>query len=469
VILTKLALSLFDAGAQILHDNRGASAMLVAIALPGLIGFAALGAETGVWYTIKLQNQSAADAAALSAAYQVIAGKTNLNGDLTPAASEAAGQNGYKGTTPVVVYPYSDSIVSDGIAVSLQQTQGALLAAMFLPSVAIANRATALIEVLDNPCILALGTSGTVVEVSDLTRLDMPNCSGAANSASRSAIDLHGNTSSITAATLLTRGEISLQGNPIDPAAPPSEFTLASRPMIGSASISDPYAGTLAHDFLTTGMPTVGRCKSKSAGRARVYNGNCVIPGTSLTRADVLLSAKTQISGSWTVATGQTVDLSPGTYWVTGDLTIQTTGLLKCSTCDNVKGAGVTIILAEQNNKVGTLTTAANGTLDFNAPSSGLFAGLAIVQDSHGLPAGTTYTSIRSTLSLGPDATLNGLVYFPNSSMTFQGNPSAAGPKCLLLVVDALTVEGNSSLDTGGCTNAGLTKLPTVYTVALAQ
>jgi len=54
----------------------GASATIVAIAFPVLIGFGALGAETGVWFTFKLRSQSAADAAALAAAYEVIAGRT---------------------------------------------------------------------------------------------------------------------------------------------------------------------------------------------------------------------------------------------------------------------------------------------------------------------------------------------------------------------------------------------------------
>src|SRR5260370_35536338 len=106
--------SLFRAIAQILHDKSGASATVVAIALPGLIGFGALGAETGVWFTLKLQNQSAADAAALSAAYQIIAGKINGTSDLTPVSSEAATRNGYRGITPAVVYPYSGDVGRHG-------------------------------------------------------------------------------------------------------------------------------------------------------------------------------------------------------------------------------------------------------------------------------------------------------------------------------------------------------------------
>src|SRR5437764_8699622 len=110
---------------RILRDRTGATATIVAIALPGLIGVSALGVETGVWFAIKLQNQSAADSAAMSAAYEVIAGKTDVTGELTAAADEAARRNGYKGSAPVVVTPYGDGIVTNGIAVTLQQSQGA--------------------------------------------------------------------------------------------------------------------------------------------------------------------------------------------------------------------------------------------------------------------------------------------------------------------------------------------------------
>src|SRR6516165_3879498 len=151
----------FGAIARIFRDTRGASATIVAIALPGLIGFGALGAETGVWFTLKLQNQSAADAAALSAAYQVVYGKTNVTSELTPAANEAVARNAFKGTIAAVIYPYSDSVVTNGVAVSLEQTQGTLLAAIFLSGVTVTTKAVAVVEVLNNPCVLALGTTNT--------------------------------------------------------------------------------------------------------------------------------------------------------------------------------------------------------------------------------------------------------------------------------------------------------------------
>jgi len=460
-------LSLFGAITRIFSEQKGASATFAAIVMPALIGFGALGVETGVWFTIKLQNQSAADAAALSAAYEVIAGKTDPTGELLPAAMAAAARNGFRETAAELIYPYSDGIARDAIAVTLQQKQGALLAAMFLSGVTIASKAVAVIEVLDNPCLLALGAGGTAVEIAD-SQLYMPGCSVAANSTSRSAIDLHSG-SLITATTLAAAGEVSLEGNPIDPTAPPSEFDLASPARIGAPAVMDPYATTLTHAFLISGMPPAVGCNSRRSARVTIYDGNCAVTGKSLTHDRIRLSARTLISGQWTISEGQTVDLMPGTYWLTGDLTVHATGVLKCSTCDNVTGAGVTLILTTQSKKIGTVSMASNAQVTLNAPGAGQFSGLVLVQDANGLPAGTTYSSGSSVITGAHGATLNGLVYFPNSSMTFVGSPSDTGPKCLLLVAKTVVVNGASSLETEGCASAGLTDLPKIYTAALAE
>jgi len=464
-----LVRSLRGAIARVFRDKAGAAATIVAIALPCLIGIGALGVETGVWFTIKLQNQSAADSAAISAAYEVIAGRTDVTGELTAAADEAARRNGYKGATPTIAYPYSDGTVTNGIAATLQQSQGALLATMFLSGVTIANTAVAVIEVFGTLCTLALGSSGTGVEVAEFVQLEMSNCSAAANSISRTAIELDGSASSISAATLVAVGEVSLNGSRINPAAPPPQFILSSPALIGAPDVADPYASILIHSFLVSGMPKTGRCRSSSVGVVRIYKGNCVIPGSSLTQANIKLAASTQISGGWSIQTGQTVDLSPGTYWVTGDLNLQSGAVLECSSCDNIQGTGVTIILIAQANKVGALSIASGSMLGLNAPHSGQFAGLVIVQDSNELPSGTTYTSSHSTIGGKMGGSLNGLVYFPNSSLTFHANPSAAGPTCLLLVSSSVKIDATSSLDTAGCTAAGLANLPMLSRVALAE
>ena len=62
---------------RLFRDGRGAAAILAALAFTVLIGFTALGVETGLWYATKRQDQSAADAAALAGAYEIAAGQAD--------------------------------------------------------------------------------------------------------------------------------------------------------------------------------------------------------------------------------------------------------------------------------------------------------------------------------------------------------------------------------------------------------
>jgi hypothetical protein len=424
---------------------------MVAITLPVLIGFAALGAETGLWYTIKRQNQTAADAAAISAAYEVaayevIAGKTIMTSDLAPAAHEAATQNGYTGTTTAVVHPYSDGIVSNGVAVTLQQTQPGLLASLFLPSVTIATKAVAVIKILDNPCVLALATTGIDIQVFTFASLDVLNCSIAANSTGKSAIDIYDNTGSITAATLVTPGEVSFQGNPIDPAAPPPEFALTSRPMIGTPSVADPYAGTLTHAFLTSSIP------AKPVPRHSWNETRTIYPD---------LYDKGMSFGPRAV-----IDMMPGVYYVTnGNFSVASGATVRCTTCSGAYGVTIVLTTTQATGTVGNVQISLGATVTLGAPNSGTFSGLLFIQDPLAMSSGST-TPPDNALQGGPGMNLNGLLYFPNTTVGFDGNPSAV---CTLLITNQLIIKGNSNFRISGCTSAGLTILPVVNTVALAE
>jgi hypothetical protein len=233
-----------------------------------------------------------------------------------------------------------------------------------------------------------------------------------------------------------------------------------------NAPVTDPYAAKLTHAFLTTGMPTSPAspaCTYTSA--TSTWSGNCVVPGGSIKAGDTL-SANTQISGGLTIKNGTITLSSPGTYWITdGDLVLQNgkPATLNCPSC-TPGGAGVTVILTTAKaggGQVGTLTLGSQANLNLNAPSTGTFAGLALIQDSNGLPSGTTYTTNPDTVSGqgNPTETLNGLVYFPNASMDFYGTPSG-GNNCLVLVVNTLNFHGTPTLNSTGCSSSGLT-LPT--------
>jgi len=467
---------------HLLRDERGVTAVLVAITLPVLLLFGALAIDSGAWFTTKRQIQSAADAAALSAAYEVVAGNTDPANYLVPAATEAATQNNYTGNAPtatcsgggpLVCYPYNDSLVSGGVEVILNQPVKPTLASWALPSgVTIATKAVAVIKPLPLPysysCVLALGLhppptgNPTATNAINLAgTINAPDCSLVSDSDSTSAFQLQGS-ATINAATLITPGQVSFTGG---------AYTLNLRypPQTGANSVPDPYASTLTHSSLDANMPpTTPPCTYTTS--TATWSNNCTVAGSSIKVGDTL-SPNTQISGSLTIQNG-TVNLSPGTYWITdGDLTLQSGAALLCPNCSN-GGAGVTVVLTTamaSGGTVGTVTLGSNANLNLNAPSSGTFAGLVLIQDSNGLPTGTTYTTSPDTVSAQANVTLSGLVYFPNAAVTFQGTPAVTGLQCLVLVANTVTMQGTPGFDTSGCGSLGLNNLPIIETVALVE
>src|SRR5690349_14104944 len=66
-----------------LRDQRGAAAMMIAVALVPLLAFAGLGIDVGIWYDLKRQMQSAVDNGAFSGAMELAGGKGVAGGPAT--------------------------------------------------------------------------------------------------------------------------------------------------------------------------------------------------------------------------------------------------------------------------------------------------------------------------------------------------------------------------------------------------
>ena len=77
---------------QFFHDQRGVAVLLVALALPTLIGTMGLAAETSYWYMHQRSMQNAADAAAIAAA---TAGTVNGSSAYQPEAKGVAAKFGF--------------------------------------------------------------------------------------------------------------------------------------------------------------------------------------------------------------------------------------------------------------------------------------------------------------------------------------------------------------------------------------
>ena len=153
------------ASRRLFDDTRGVTLVLVAFALSALIGFTALGVETGFWYAIKRYNQSAADIGALSGAMEKAGG--NSYSDICNLAKLAAQTNGFTfvsftcpTSSPACTSPATGQMCANNppvlgpnttnataVEVILAQQQSALFASLFVPNVTIDTRAVALTQV----------------------------------------------------------------------------------------------------------------------------------------------------------------------------------------------------------------------------------------------------------------------------------------------------------------------------------
>ena len=86
------------------RDRKGASAILFALALPVVTGFAGLGVDTAVWYPEKREVQEVADSASLAGASE-FATNTATQAVMETVATAAAAKSGSSGVAPAIDQP----------------------------------------------------------------------------------------------------------------------------------------------------------------------------------------------------------------------------------------------------------------------------------------------------------------------------------------------------------------------------
>ena len=94
------------------RDERGVTLAITAVTMTALLAITGLAVDAGWWYALHRQNQSAADASAISAGYELLDHGSWMATELTPFATTASEDNGYSGTTPDVSCPTGYSCTS---------------------------------------------------------------------------------------------------------------------------------------------------------------------------------------------------------------------------------------------------------------------------------------------------------------------------------------------------------------------
>jgi hypothetical protein len=409
-----------------------------------------LAVEAGFWYAVKRQDQSAADAAALAAAFEYAGGiGTGLQTgptDAPGAAISAVSSNGFSAAQPPTVTPSCPSSpcpVQGTVEVVLNDQMNTLLGAASLGStVTIATAATTGYQPLSvirngspvsvsQSCLIALGQL-TINGQNGVPPFSMPNCIILDELSTRGdSIKINGVSGGWNLAALVTAGGITVPDSSALPQKRFTQFPLA--PMLGPTN-SYPYGDV-------TASPPPGNCT--------VPTSNNLSPG---------FYCSLIFSGSVNVT------LAAGLYY-TGNLSI--TAL---SNGASIIGTGVTIVLTNvSQNSPGAIDiepwtgTCNTTTVSLTAPGPGLgllppsatrSQGLLFFQDPTAL-GNPTITIGASDPSCGTaTVTLTGAIVTPATSPTIAGYPVTGvqgWQGCTEFVAVSFTFTGNPQLDDSGC------------------
>lgn len=384
--------------------------IIAALVLPAAIGLAALAVEGGLWYADRHELRSMADAAAIAAAWARRDGE-----DEESAAADGLEDLGFDPDTDSIEVNSAPSQGNylgddDAIEVIIRRERPLMLSTLFLDgdTITIMNRAVARMSTRSAYCVLALDPSASgAITVQGTASVDLQGCGVNANSTAADALDMVGN-AALSADWAQVSGGIETSNN--------ADLTTDTAPEENQSTRTDPFADlpdppSGSCDY---GAMTIGGTTTLSAGR---YCGNLRFNSG----ANVTLNAGTYI-------------IDAGTFRVNGGAT--------------VTGTNVTIILTGSGTSYSTMTINGGATLNLTAPSTGDYAGIAIMQDRNA-PSGN-----NNTMNGGSTMNIQGAMYFPAGDLDFTGG-NAVGGGCTRIVARTVTFSGNATMG-NNCSGLGL-------------
>src|ERR1041385_8573282 len=414
------ARKLRDLMRRLYGDRSGNYVMITAIAAPALIGLVGLGTEDGVWLYAHQTAQSAADAAAFSAAqnYSMNGAGTSLSGSsnanlAAEANAIAAGYgfvNGQSGTTVKLYRPAlaadfpKYSSLQNAIEVTITQVQPRLFSKLWnRNSVTITARAVAVGNSAKG-CVLALDK--VVQKAADSSgggSIHIDNCDLYDDSTDGSDA-LNGSGSSVVYARF-----VGVVGGVNDTSGFQTTYGLAT----GFPNVPDPYADVPNQ--------TTSSCSGNYNSKTETINPGC-----------------------WRTMhfnAGNTITFNPGIYYVYGGAFNVDGGANLICNC--VRGGdGVTIVLTGDATKgYATATVNGGGTIALQAPgknSSMATKGIVFFADRNA-PVGTPYK-----FNGGSTQNYIGAIYAPKGAVTWSGG-QATSVGCTQVIGDTVNFGGGGS------------------------
>ncbi|HEU4982155.1 MAG TPA: pilus assembly protein TadG-related protein [Acidobacteriaceae bacterium] len=404
-----------------LGDESGQTLVMVALSMAVLLGFAAFATDIGVMLRAKRQVQSAADSAAIAAAWGLSEGSGAV-----ARGTAAATANGYTQGTSADGYATTVDIESTPIdgqfagqsgyveAIITQQVPTFFMHMFGRDSATVAARAVATDKGSSLNCLTTTKATDTTLIFKGSFHVQAPGCAVSVQSSDPDALQFTGGAGSLTAASVSVVGGDGGQTGDSTP-TPTTGAAYSGDPLAGqlTAPSYGPSGTTPCTDVTTTGIGTTG---------SQTY-----IPNPTGT---VCYSSAGNINLT-------NVNLAPGTYIFnnpTGTLVLggaingpAKAGSTDPSTAsiDTSSGAGVTLyILGGMNETAGTV-------LNLYAPGSGSYSGILLW--GAGTYAGTSICP-TGTGNAGPgviqvnlgnsSGNFYGIIYAPTSDLVFQDSGS---------------------------------------------
>jgi Flp pilus assembly protein TadG len=414
---------------RFVRDQRGVSAIVFAIVLPVLIGFVGIGVEMGQWFHRKRSMQAAADAGAMAGALVLYQGGTWA--DAQTAASDFAVRNGAVAANVTSNNPpTSGSYTADANAVEVlvTESQTRLFSAIFLTSdVTVNARAVATAGTQALGCVVALNSSASeAVHLDGNAYMDLNGCGLTVNSSASNALTMDNNSDLYADFGRIT-GNYDLNNN----------ASVNSTPMsTGATATTDPYAS------LTNPTPS----------------GACTETNYSLGANQTDTIGPGRYCGGFNMASNSSVTMTTGTYYIDGGSFTMSSNTTLTAT------SGVTIILTGSGVNFAELNINSNAVISITAPTTGTYAGIAIMHDQDA----TTTNTLDSNVTI----TVTGALYFPNSQLHMDSNTviqstGSGTTGCGLIIADTIHLDSNAHItlnsSSANCDAAGV---PTTTTAS---
>jgi hypothetical protein len=482
--------------ARLIRDEAGSYLIYMGFTLPVLIGVGGLAGEAGLLLYNYRTLQSAADAAAYSAAVAYSNNYTALtHAQATSQAQAVVASYGFAlGTSnnqanvtvawpPTQQYDYAGS-PNTAIQVSISRPQSSIFSS-FWSFASLPNNVLAIAVVKGGGgstfgggnCVLVLGNTAlgqgnnnaaNAMQIQgggNAININAPDCgifsdstAGNTNNCASDSVAF-GGSATVVAASFGSAGCISVTGS--STITLPTGATYTQK----DGSLSDPYAGlpSCSATVTTQCIPTTSSAGSCTATTSVNSSGWVKNPGT-LCPGVYSNGIGVDITGCGSACLP--VVLNPGIYILdcsastcpsqgntTASLLVKNGTLTDGTTASTIPPtAGETLLFtcpscsASQWPSNG-IFVGANGNLSLSAPNSGSTAGFVMMGDPN-MPLNTAFDNHAN-----PTAILNGTVWMPNGAFAWGGTPStvSGSSSCLEMIVNMMQFYGNSGFSSDGC------------------